>query len=343
MSIKPVAMATVLGGLDPGREPGRRNPNANRFAVLRDRSSSLTGRPPPPLTPVKRAREGEDGPAEKAPRLEGGNLFQAMEAVQHKIRKGKETLEAVQSGLAKAVGLDPGLADILGGLVCALGAVAGAVESIASAVVDMGAAKSPRKATSYADVAAAAVPNGGKAQRPGQPPATTEDLKKRKFVNAVKEAEKSVLVFKLNLGTVPIMNTGTIARKVTEDITAKAAAAEGKTNGRPSEESVLVLEDTLSMVKGMEFFGKVTKSYTNRKKADDPENGTFHTLPVKMTFRDREAKVRAETVLRGRCKLQCTTPYPPRLRSAIQKVFSQQKQKFPEDFIQIKQTFESRR
>ena len=48
-------------------------------------------------------------------------------------------------------------------------------------------------------------------------------------MSAVKDAEKSVLVFGLDLGRVPTMNTGTLSRKVTEDITAKAAATDGKT------------------------------------------------------------------------------------------------------------------
>ena len=46
-----------------------------------------------------------------------------------------------------------------------------------------------------------------------------EDDSKKKFVSVVRDAEKSVLVFNLDLGRVPIMNMGTIVKKVTEDIT----------------------------------------------------------------------------------------------------------------------------
>ena len=85
------------------------------------------------------------------------------------------------------------------------------------------------------------------------------------FIKAVKEAEKSVLVFNLDLGGVPIMNSGTMSRKVTESISAKAAATEGSETGRPSEDTITILEDTLIVMKGMEFSGKATKPFMNKK------------------------------------------------------------------------------
>ena len=165
---------------------------------------------------------------------------------------------------------------------------------------------------------------------------TQAELKKKKFINTVRDAEKSVLVFGLDLGKVPIMNTGTLARKVTEDITTKASVVDGNTNGRPKEDTVAVLEDTLSMMKGMEFFGKRTKPYTNRKDAEDSANGSFHTLPVKMMFKDKDSKMIAEKVLRSNCKVNCTTPYPIMLRKAIKRTIDSQKVEFPNEFIQVK-------
>ena len=79
------------------------------------------------------------------------------------------------------------------------------------------------------------------------------------------------------------------------DIPAKAAA-EGMVSGRPSEDTIMVLEDTLSVMKGMEFFGKVTKPYNNAKNVSDALNGKYCTLPVKMVFKDKDSKVRAEAV-----------------------------------------------
>jgi len=176
---------------------------------------------------------------------------------------------------------------------------------------------------------------GGR-RSPISPPPTEAEVKKRKFVSAVREAEKSILVFKLNLGQVPIMNTSTISRKVTEDITAKAALVEERPNGRPSEDTVAMLEDTLSMVKGMDFFGKVTKLYKNIGNDKDLDNSKFCTLPVKMSFKDKDAKARAETVLRSACKLQCSTPYPLKLRQVIKQILGEQKLAHPKDFVQVR-------
>ena len=117
---------------------------------------------------------------------------------------------------------------------------------------------------------------------------------------------------------------------------AKAAAAEGSDNGRPSEDTIMILEDTLSVMKGMEFFGKVTKVYNNTKNNGDELNGKFCTLPVKMVFKDKDSKARAEAVLRKTCKLQCTTPYPPLLRKLIKETIDSYRGKFPDSFIQVK-------
>lgn len=66
-----------------------------------------------------------------------------------------------------------------------------------------------------------------------------------------------MLVFNLDLGLVLLMNTNTIDKKETESITRKAATVKERTNGRPSDDTIAMLEDTLSVMKGIEFFGKV--------------------------------------------------------------------------------------
>ena len=155
-------------------------------------------------------------------------------------------------------------------------------------------------------------------------------------MNAVREAEKSALLFNLDLGTVPVMNTNTISVKVTQDIAAKAAVVEERPQGRPTDDTVTMLEDAISLVKGMEFYGKSTKPFTNKGKVDDPRNGKFCTIPVKMNFKDKETKQQVESLLRNKCKIQCTTPYPLNLRKAIRATVETEKAKYPEHFIQVR-------
>jgi len=133
------------------------------------------------------------------------------------------------------------------------------------------------------------------------------------------------------------MNRQTLSSSVTKDIAAKAAQVDKQENGRPKEDTVAILDDTLSLMKGMDFFGRTTKP------AKDKEGklSGFHTMPVSMQFRDKDSKVRAEQVLRQNCGIKCTTPYPHRLRDMMRKVLEEQKALDKEAFIQVRVDLES--
>jgi len=254
-----------------------------------------------------------------------------MEAKDAKISKTQEILAGVKDGLAKAK-LDNQVSELLGGILAAMENVVETQTGFASVLVDCCKVKVSDKFVSP--------PAGGTAKPPPvkvtKPVPTADEIRKKKFVTAVREAEKAILLFNLDLGTVPIMNTSTISLKVTQDLAAKAATVEERPAGRPSEDTVAMLDDTISLIKGMEFYGKVTKKYTNTKKPEDPSNGKFCTLPVKISFKDRDTKFQAESLLRAKCKVSCTTPYHLNLRKAIRKVLDEEKGVFKEDFIQVR-------
>jgi hypothetical protein len=65
----------------------------------------------------------------------------------------------------------------------------------------------------------------------------------------------------------------------------------------------------LSVTTGMEFFGSQTKTYRH---PSDPNSCLYCTVPVKYEFENKDDKIRAETVLRDLCDIQCATPYPAR-------------------------------
>jgi hypothetical protein len=75
-------------------------------------------------------------------------------------------------------------------------------------------------------------------------------------VQEVKEAERSSLIFKSNLGDVPIMNPDTLRKKFAQDMVAKAAMMENLGESRPSKLVAAQLDDALEMCTRMEFFGK---------------------------------------------------------------------------------------
>ena len=155
----------------------------------------------------------------------------------------------------------------------------------------------------------------------------------KKFKDAVREAEKSTLVFNLNMGKVPIMNQQTISSKATSALTEMAAATEGKSGRIPSNESVAAIDDVLSVVTGMSFYGKATKTYRNPR--DTVNSGSFCTVPVKYSFKDKDTRIRAEMVLRDTCKVNCSTPYPIILRETIRQVVNFVKKDYPDNMVRV--------
>jgi len=154
-----------------------------------------------------------------------------------------------------------------------------------------------------------------------------EDPRKRGFAQAVKDAEKATLIFNTDMGRVPIMNTQTMNRKFSLALKDMAAVAEGNVNGEPRFDTVTQLDDTLSMVKHMDFFGKTTR------KVKDKE---FFTVPVKLTYKDRDTRIAAETNLRKLCKVSCTVPYHSTLRDEMRKVVDRLKDKYNGCWVQAR-------
>ena len=157
-----------------------------------------------------------------------------------------------------------------------------------------------------------------------------EDAERRNFREAVKEAEKSTLIFNLDMGKVPIMNKETISKKATLALASMAAKLEGKSTVTPSDDAVTAIDDVLSMTTGMSLFGNATKSYKNAK---DSNSGAYCTIPVKYSFKDKDTRIRAETALRSRCKVSCATPYPIILRECMRQVVDIVRKKYPGEFV----------
>jgi len=159
------------------------------------------------------------------------------------------------------------------------------------------------------------------------------DPKVRKFQDAVKMAEKSSLVFNLDLGNTKMLNEKSILSKATLALTVKAAEVEGK--NKPSSEAIEALDDVLSIAEGVTLFGRQTKVFKNKVKSADPRNGTFYTVPIRYEFKDRDQKLAAEAVLRERCKVECTTPYPTILRHCIRQVVEHIREDHPGEYIRV--------
>jgi hypothetical protein len=154
----------------------------------------------------------------------------------------------------------------------------------------------------------------------------------RKFKDCVRDAERSSLILNLNMGRMPVVNKDTMSKRATLALTALAAKKENKKGTIPSSESVSAIDDVLSVVKNISFFGSGTKTYTNEK---DELSGAYCTAPVKYEFKDRETKFAAEKILKATCGINCSTPYPTLVRECIRQIVEDVKKEYPDNFIRV--------
>jgi hypothetical protein len=134
------------------------------------------------------------------------------------------------------------------------------------------------------------------------------------FLTAVKDAERSVLIHNLNLGQAPTLNPTTISSKVTAALLLCIAKCEPSSGGSVNGFVREIADDIMSMVQGMTFFGSGTRPSKNP--SNSSENGSFYTVPVKLTFQNRQVASKIFETLR-KYKIQVTTPYHKSLRASF--------------------------
>jgi hypothetical protein len=134
------------------------------------------------------------------------------------------------------------------------------------------------------------------------------------FLSAVKEAERSVLIHNLDLGQAPTLNPTTISSKVTAALLLCIARGEPSTGGVVNGFVREIADDITSMVQGMTFFGSSTRPCKNPN--DSSANGSFYTVPVKLTFQNKQVASKIFETLR-KYKIQVTTPYHKSLRASF--------------------------
>jgi hypothetical protein len=130
----------------------------------------------------------------------------------------------------------------------------------------------------------------------------------------VKNAEKSVVIYNLDLGQAPLLNPATISSKVTSALI-KAAANNFKECGNSTSAAGEMVNDLISQVKSMDLFGKGTKPCNDPKNPD--RNGTFYTVPVKLTFSNKQVSKHVNEILRQKYKVSTSIPYHRTLKQAI--------------------------
>jgi hypothetical protein len=147
------------------------------------------------------------------------------------------------------------------------------------------------------------------------------------------KAERSFTLFNLDIGLVPALNKDFISRKVIQYLHDRAQS-QGiyKGNSAAAEEAI----DYILSCATIDILGKGSRTHYNKRDNTDVRNGKMCTVPVKLTFKDKDTHFQAELTLNKACKVKCGTPYPKKLRTIMDELVKECKASIPDSFILAK-------
>ncbi len=305
--------------------------NYNRFSSLFPRSRTPS---------TKRARSPEVIVDQvKLPKLDSDTLFNQLKDHDKYMDQAKAAL----AGAAAAIGAacrpdDNGIGTALSGMHAALEQMVCGSEAIKSVLVDWCKNQNDVQTKARQDAAThnLQVQVGAKIPKKSTSKGPTE-IKTQKVKDTLREAERRMVVFDLDLGTAPTINKATISKKVTLALHAKAASGDHDWNTGDAGEMV---DDILSCAQ-LEFLGSGTRKFHNNRNKDDPRNNKICTVPVRFDFKNKETRLQAEQTMRKICKVKPSVPYPKRLRALINETIKKGKAIHQNSFIQTKVDIEN--
>ena len=101
-------------------------------------------------------------------------------------------------------------------------------------------------------------------------------------------------------------------------------------------DAVRVLDDAFSGVEDVDFIGQSSAKYNNKRKADDPKNGTFCTMPVKLKFPDRDSRIFFENSIRNLAGLKATQSFPKQIRNEMNQFMGRVKFENPDMIVMVR-------
>jgi hypothetical protein len=179
---------------------------------------------------------------------------------------------------------------------------------LVSAVVEEGILPLSSPATaSYASVAGSAPAAPPAPIRPRVEPGTAE------LKAALTSAEKSAVVFDVDLGPSPVANRATLNGAFATGL--KAATLKVVTEaGGDANEAIRVVNDALSCADNVDFKGQTSAKRIDKRDPANPIMMPFCSMPVKLDFPDRNTRIHFERTLRKQCNLKATISLPTPIR-----------------------------
>ena len=157
------------------------------------------------------------------------------------------------------------------------------------------------------------------------------DSDRKDLIEALSVADKTVILYDANLGAVPIANrqklNHALSTGIRQSTISKAVAA-----GEDPAEAVRVTEDALSLARDLTFLGQASKKIVNNAKPDLDHM----TMPVKLTFEDRGARIHFERTMGARCGLRATMSLPKNIRIAQSVFHDEIKKRYPGQITMVR-------
>jgi hypothetical protein len=156
----------------------------------------------------------------------------------------------------------------------------------------------------------------------------------RELKEGLEKADKESVLYDADLGKEAIANRGRLAVSFSTGIR-NAAIEKANAEGKDPAEAVRIVDDALSCVSDMEFIGNQSKKFLSRK-ADDPKNNTFCTMPVKFKFEDKGARIHFETTIRNYCGLKANISLPKPIRLEQAAFLRALRERYPGEIVAVR-------
>jgi len=166
---------------------------------------------------------------------------------------------------------------------------------------------------------------------PPVPPKPKPDTQRQELIDALALADRTAILHDANLGSIPIANRqklcGALSAGIRESALKKAEGA-----GADPAEAIRIADDALSLVKDMTFLGQVSKKANNTRRPDL----THMTMPIKLEFDDRSARIHFERTMLAQCNLRASISLPKAVRTAQNKFHDLIREKYPEEITMVR-------
>ena len=148
---------------------------------------------------------------------------------------------------------------------------------------------------------------------PAPPPKPTGE---RELREALEKADRESVIFEADLGPVPIFNRTKLSAALSAGLKKTVIEAAEKKVGDVAE-AVRILDDAFSGVENVDFLGQASRKFENSRNPTDPRIGSFCSMPVKLTFTDRDSRIHFENSIRNLGGPKATQSFPKPVRTVM--------------------------